>query len=392
MKRAKHASLWSWSTGERGKNRVRVCERRRGGTLVLEVYEPSPTTRRPAVRRISLGHADHAEAKAKAEEVARALRVGPTPVSRAVTLRELFDIYEREVTPTKSDMTRRHDRRATALFQVAWSADRPVRSLNRRDWDWFIRERRAGRIRPKGVKKAKAVRNRIIEQDVKFLLAVLNWATRAGDGHGGLLLERNPLLGLPIPKEENPNRPMLTAAEYGKIVAKAAAVAPLFECLLVLAHETGHRSRSIRYLRWSDVDVDARTIRWRAETDKIGYEHITPASEASMAALEKARRVSDRLGDGWVFPSPRSPAQPVPRERIEHWWKRAEKLAQVPHVPGRGLHSLRRKFATELRHLPMKDLQQLGGWKDHNTILKAYQHPDMDAMREGLNRRLHLVG
>jgi hypothetical protein len=32
-----------------------------------------------------------------------------------------------------------------------------------------------------------------------------------------------------------------------------------------------------------------------------------------------------------------------------------------------------------------------GGWKDHNTILKAYQHPDMDAMREGLNRRLQLA-
>ena len=92
-----------------------------------------------------------------------------------------------------------------------------------------------------------------------------------------------------------------------------------------------------------------------------------------------------------MFPSSRDAAQPVPRERIEHWWKRTESLADVPHVRGRGMHSLRRKFATELRHLPMKDLQQLGGWKDHNTILKAYQHPDMEAMREGLNRRLQLV-
>jgi integrase len=331
------------------------------------------------------------EAKAKAEEVARALRVGPTPVSRDVTLSELFDIYEREVTPRKSDMTQRHDRRAIALFQVAWGAGRPVRSLNRRDWDGFIRERRAGRLRPKGVTKAKAVRNRIIEQDLKFLLAVLNWATRAGDGTGGLLLERNPLAGLPIPKEENPNRPMLSREEYGKLLANAADVAPLFECLLAIAHDTGHRSRSIRHLRWSDIDFDARTIRWRAETDKIGYEHLTPASEATIAALEKARRLSAQLGDGWVFPSPTDPTQPVRRELIDHWWTRAEALAEVTHVRGRGMHSLRRKFATELRHLPMKDLQQLGGWKDHNTILKAYQHPDMEAMREGLNRRLQVV-
>ena len=33
--------------------------------------------------------------------------------------------------------------------------------------------------------------------DLKFLLAVLNWATVAGDGEGGVLLERNPLKGLP---------------------------------------------------------------------------------------------------------------------------------------------------------------------------------------------------
>jgi len=78
-------------------------------------------------------------------------------------------------------------------------------------------------------------------------------------------------------------------------------------------------------------------------------------------------------------------------ERIEHWWKPTESLGDVPHVWGLGLYSRRRKFATELRHLPMKALQQLGGWKDHNAILKAYQHPDMEAMREGLNRRLHLV-
>ena len=99
-----------------------------------------------------------------------------------------------------------------------------------------------------------------------------------------------------------------------------------------------------------------------------------------------------QLGEGWVFPSSTEATQPVRRELIEHWWTRAEQRAEVPHVRGRGLHSLRRKFATELRHLPMKDLQQLGGWKDHNTILKVYQQPDLEAMREGLKRRLQRAG
>jgi integrase len=369
-----------------------VCERRLGGALFLEVYEPSATGVRPSVRRIPLGHRDRDEAKGKAEEVARALRTGDTPAVRHVTLSQLFDIYEREVTGTKAPSTQLHDRHAIALFSAAWGVHRPARSLNRRDWDFYIRERRAGRISIHTASAPKPVRNRVIEQDLKFLLAVLHWATRSGDGHGGLLLERSPLDGLTVPREENPNRPILTEAEYQAMRAKAATIAPIFECLLILAHETGHRSRSIRLLRWSDVDLAGGTLLWRAETDKINYEHVTPLSDASVEALRVARRISGSIGDGWVFPSPADPTKPIGRERIQEWWNRTERLAAVTHERGRGFHSLRRKFATELRHLPMKDLQQLGGWKDHNTILKAYQKPDMASMRAGLKERVRLVG
>ena len=41
-----------------------------------------------------------------------------------------------------------------------------------------------------------------------------------------------------------------------------------------------------------------------------------------------------------------------------------EPRAGVEHVDGLGYHSLRRKFATELKGIPLKDLCQLGGWKD----------------------------
>jgi integrase len=180
---------------------------------------------------------------------------------------------------------------------------------------------------------------------------------------------------------------MVSSDEFGMLLEKAREVAPTFRCLLVMAHDTGHRGRSIRHLRWSDIDLNERTIRWRAETDKIGYEHLTPASEEMMTALAEVRCASEHLGEGWVFPSPTDAMQPVSRELIADWWMRAEALAGVPHVRGRGLHSLRRKFATDQRGLPMNDLQQLGGWKDYNTILKAYQHPDMAAMRDGMDRR-----
>ena len=71
-----------------------------------------------------------------------------------------------------------------------------------------------------------------------------------------------------------------------------------------------------------------------------------------------------------------------------------------PHVraeglepkPGRGWHSLRRQFATELKHTPLKDLCALGGWKDYQTLLTCYQHPDAVTMRAALEQWMRLQG
>ena len=72
---------------------------------------------------------------------------------------------------------------------------------------------------------------------------------------------------------------------------------------------------------------------------------------------------------------------------MRDWWYRAEDLAGIEHVKGMGWHSLRRKFATELKNVPLKDLCHLGGWKDPQTILKCYQRPDERTMRAALEQR-----
>ena len=69
------------------------------------------------------------------------------------------------------------------------------------------------------------------------------------------------------------------------------------------------------------------------------------------------------------------------------WRERAERAAGIARVSGRGWHSLRRKFATELKAASLKDLCALGGWKDHNTILKCYQQPDPETMLLALENR-----
>jgi len=160
------------------------------------------------------------------------------------------------------------------------------------------------------------------------------------------------------------------------------------ETLLVIANATGHRINSIRLLRWSDMDFQGQTIRWRSEQDKIGHEHVTPMVDAARLALSKHRlRSSVPEAGSWVFPAPSPRTEPISRHLARDWWERTEAAAGIARVQGRGWHSLRRKFATELKGAALKDLCALGGWKDHNTILSCYQQPDSAAMRLALENR-----
>ena len=155
----------------------------------------------------------------------------------------------------------------------------------------------------------------------------------------------------------------------------------------MLAHETGHRIGAVRQLRWSDIDFEGRTIRWRAEHEKTGYEHRTPATAEAVAVLEMARRRSAKGGNAPVMPSPRDPASCVKSSLVRAWWERAETLAGLEPKRGRGWHSLRRKFASDLMHQPLKVLCELGGWKSAKTVLRCYQQADEAQLRTALEDR-----
>jgi integrase len=303
-----------------------------------------------------------------------------------VTLATLFDIYGREVTPTKSPGTQQHDRACVAMFLQFLGAERDARSLNRRDWDRFIQARRAGTVAPAGKRIPAPVRNRQIEYDLRWLLAVLNWATTARDDAGSSLLERNPLRGLAVPTEQNPRRPMFTQEQYEALRDVAADMDWRFQFALAMVHETGHRIGAVRHLRGADLDLEAKLVRWAAEHDKMGFAHETPCSETLEQVSRHARRTGAAIGTAWMFPAPANPARPCSRYVMADWMEKA--LRQIGLAGQRyGWHSFRRKFATELKDLPLKDLCALGGWKDPRTILTCYQFADLDTMRAGLASR-----
>ena len=68
-------------------------------------------------------------------------------------------------------------------------------------------------------------------------------------------------------------------------------------------------------------------------------------------------------------------------------WKKAEKFAELEPKRGRGWHSLRRKFASDLMNQPLKVLCELGGWKTAQTVLQCYQRVDEGQLRKALEER-----
>ena len=336
----------------------------------------------------SLKHRDWSRAKRQADEFAAGFAAPEANGSKEaepepLTLGTLFDIYREEVTPTKGRRTRDRDRVATAMFLRVFGRDRDPATLSQRDWDRFIRERRAGEVGLSG----KPVGNRTIQWDLTFLLAVLNWAARSRDEGGRLLLDRNPLKGLKKPREKNPTRVVLAEEEYQGLLRVSRKVDWRFHVALVLAHETGHRIGAIRKLRWSDVDLEGREVRWRAKHEKTGYEHRTPVTDEAVAALEEARRMGAGTGDAPVLPGGRDPSKCIGRVVAHQWWSKAQTLAGLEPKRGRGWHSLRRKFATDLMDQPLKVLCELGGWKNPHTVLRCYQRVDEGHLRKALDSR-----
>ena len=110
-------------------------------------------------------------------------------------------------------------------------------------------------------------------------------------------------------------------------------------------------------------------------------------SEAAGVALEFARTRNPGVGEAPLLPAVRDPSGPMGAREPRNIWRKAEARAGLERRHGRGWHSLRRKFATEIMYEPLSIVCRLGGWKDPETVLKCYQRPDEDDLRDALKRR-----
>ncbi len=385
MTRRKKPKGWSYLAGEKGRNRIRAFELATG-MLYLEYMDSGKRC------TSSLGHRDRVAAKQKADELAahfgessRVERTGE------LTLGVLFDNYLHEVTPGKTLGTQKHDQHRARLWIEVFGRNQPVAALNATHAKLFIQERKARGDLRRGVggkKRNATIRPRSWRMDLALLKSAIRWAIREGllKGYPGIIEYRDRTKG-------EVRRPIVSELEVGWLLETARQVGTDCHCFAILAHETGHRSGAIRQLRWNDIDFVNETVRWRPELDKIGYDHSTPLSPVAIEALSKYRSLSDSLGEMFLFPAPKTLGSSASNTLVRDWWERMERLAGMQPVPGRGWHSLRRKFASDLKRRSLVDVAALGGWKDTTTITRSYQQPDAASMREALmSRRDPLTG
>lgn len=130
----------------------------------------------------------------------------------------------------------------------------------------------------------------------------------------------------------------------------------------------GVRQNAALHLRWDDIDLVAKRVRWRAEWDKMGRDWWQPLRVGTLAALEVAAANREE-GSPWVLPSRKYSTGRVLKGEtytIQSLWsavKAAEKRAGIKHIARRAGHGLRRGLSTEVAILtgdPLLAMQAIG--------------------------------
>lgn len=429
MARRKRTQTWSYKAGKKGHNRVRAYEDGPGGDLFIEYQKPrvdalgnqvtDPVTGEPLFKRqrdslTAEGITTFAQAVVKAEEMsalidkmgkvrrqgasAPAMELSPAPEPEPevvlpagpITLGPLLDLYEKEVIPTKDPDTQRGNLIAARQFVAFYGRDAVVERIRRdgrpftelgfvRFHEW-MKARREGTI---AGFSHKCGRQTIIS-NFRFLRAVLEWGTTERED-GAPLMVRNPWRKFVPPPEDNPTRVEMTQEMHDAL--RAAAPNWRMAVVLTICRETRRRMNSVRNLALTDIDLDARTVTWRAEFDKARKSRTVKVSQRTVAAIREA--LEHRLAEGvahsiWLFPSSEDRARAVPESSLHNWMKRAKKRAGL-NIRGLGYHSEKRAGIRDPKwqQLPVEWREALSG-TTFETEKRIYGYVGLPAMERAV--------
>ena len=407
--RQNEKGTWSCSLIANGKT-LRIQQRKPGATFERVYGNPESWG--------SLQTTDKGEAEERGKAFLRALVLAqaeapmpdtystlmpatpPDPNPGGLTLGDLWSRYSESAQFAKNKPhTQEGDRSRIRALLAGLGENQLIARLDGERMTQYLLDRAQGKIayeRPAataagGVKthQAKAVGKRSQEADVRLLTTMINWGLNTCGADGRYLLDVKPMRGFKPPREASAERPVATHERY------VATMQSLYELAveatdpktrrlwlsirfaLMLVTFTGRRVSAVLRMRWSDVNVSdgkfmENALRFRRENDKKGKDRYIPFVEQLEAIFEEAKRELGGNADDLIFGQLNDRTKALAPDGIRKRLLEAEARANQPKLK-RGLwHPYRRKWVSERRHLPVKDVMEAGGWDDYQTFLNCY--------------------
>lgn len=286
-------------------------------------------------------------------------------------------------TSDKAQAMRAHDEKRAELWKKAHMGDKPKKTFSEAAAQW-LKDRAHKRTIDQDRRKLDTLKPKIgsmlltdisrtlvmeLVEDYKtpatknrtvaLIRAILRAAEREWEW-----IDRAP--ALKTYNENNKRKVRATAEEMEKLVA---ALPPQYRGQCRFSLLTGLRKSNVFKLRWSAVNLDAKTVWVEGEDAKAGERITVPLSAPALALLESYKGTHPEF----VFGS---------MERVPpRTWKRAVKLAGLPE--GFRWHDLRHVWASW--HLDAgtskSELMELGAWKTPSMV-DRYATPARAALIE----------
>jgi integrase len=295
----------------------------------------------------------------------------------ARTLGQLLERYleHQEQVRDLSPQTMRLYRRTVRLYIEPMLDKIQVRRLTADHIDRLYARLIAAGKRPSTVHQVHVVLSGALTQAVKWKWVPANVAREAS----------------PPPVRSPPIVPP-TSAEVLRLVEAAEARNPILAALVMLAALTGARRGELSALRWSDVDLDAGTLRIsrsmidmpgrveeKATKTGLGRSLALGSAGVQLLVLHRDRVVGRaQVGkvavdaQGFVFSERLDCSTPIRPDSITGFFRRVRDELNLPHVH---LHSLRHFMATQLAADPNVSVRTLAGRLGHadaSITLKVY--------------------
>ena len=174
------------------------------------------------------------------------------------------------------------------------------------------------------------------------------------------LATKNPMDKWPYEPEDEPEPRIVTEDEEARLL-KAAKTRYGYQwwAFLYIAPRVGGRRDELRGLRWTAVDLDDATVRFKRTKGK--RDRIVPVNPDVVDVLRKLQAMT--LKDGGPFVGL--------RKGFQYRWNRIRELSGVTDVT---LHAWRRSYVTRLLRagVPLEVVAKLAGHKRIETTVRHY--------------------